>query len=86
MKSSRFQQECQKTLAEKEGVFCEPAAAVSVIGAITAYQMGEVKSDEVVVCPITGSGFKDPSSVDRINQKRESPVVNHEQFKILLKN
>ncbi|MEC7565687.1 MAG: pyridoxal-phosphate dependent enzyme [Planctomycetota bacterium] len=76
--------ECQKTLAEKEGVFCEPAAAVSVVGAMNAFEMGHVKADEVVICPITGSGFKDPSSVDRMNQQRDCPRINHNQFKNIL--
>jgi len=75
--------ECQRTLAETEGVFCEPAAAVSVIGAITAFQMGQIKADDVVVCPITGSGFKDPASVSRMNEHRDCPSLSRKKFQQL---
>ena len=75
--------ECQRTLAETEGVFCEPAGAVSVVGAITAFQMGQVKEDDVVVCPITGSGFKDPASVSRMNEGRDCPSLSLDKFQQL---
>jgi threonine synthase len=75
--------ECQRTLAETEGVFCEPAAAVSVMGAITAFQMGQIKADDIVVCPITGSGFKDPASVIRMNENRDCPSLSREKFQQL---
>ena len=75
--------ECQRTLAEMEGVFCEPAGAVSVVGAITAFQMGQIKGDDIVVCPITGSGFKDPASVIRMNENRDCPCLSREKFQQL---
>ncbi len=75
--------ECQRTLADTEGVFCEPAGAVSVVGAITAFQMGHVQADDVVVCPITGSGFKDPASVSRMNEDRDCPSLSLENFQQL---
>ena len=76
--------ECQRTLAEAEGIFCEPAGGVSVMGAITAFQMGQIKADDVVVCPITGSGFKDSKSVSRMNKDRDCSVLSLEKMQQLL--
>lgn len=53
----------QKALAQKEGIFCEPAGAVSVSALSDAVNRKEISPDEVVVCVITGSGFKDMSAV-----------------------
>ena len=53
----------QKDLAQKEGIFCEPAGAVSVSALSDAVNREEIGPDEVAVCIITGSGFKDMSTV-----------------------
>jgi threonine synthase len=53
----------QKDLAQKEGIFCEPAGAVSVSALSDAVKRGELDANETVVCLITGSGFKDMSAV-----------------------
>jgi threonine synthase len=50
----------QKLLATKEGVFCEPASAASVAGALRDVQRGKIAGDAVVVCTLTGHGLKDP--------------------------
>lgn len=52
-------------LAQKEGVFCEPAGAVALAGLADAIRKGEVKNTDKVVCLVTGSGFKDMHSVER---------------------
>ncbi len=59
--------ECQRRLAHEEGVFCEPAGAVAVAGALKAAREGELPADEPVVCLVTGSGFKDGASIERMN-------------------
>ena len=53
----------QKDLAQKEGIFCEPAGAVSVSALSDAVKRGELDANETIVCLITGSGFKDMSAV-----------------------
>lgn len=53
----------QKDLAQKEGIFCEPAGAVSVGALLEAVRLEELDPDETIVCIITGSGFKDMSAV-----------------------
>jgi threonine synthase len=49
-----------RILAEREGVFCEPASAASVAGLFRAVDAGLVKRGETVVCTLTGHGLKDP--------------------------
>jgi len=48
-----------KLVAEKEGIFGEPASAASLAGLIKLAQK-EHFSDKRVVCVITGTGLKDP--------------------------
>ncbi|MDH3609513.1 MAG: threonine synthase [Gammaproteobacteria bacterium] len=50
----------QKLLATKEGVFCEPASAISVTGALHDIEVGNIQNGSTVVCTVTGHGLKDP--------------------------
>lgn len=54
--------EGQKLLAEKEGVFCEPASAASVAGAVRDIRRGKIPAGSTVVCTLTGHGLKDPDT------------------------
>ena len=54
----------QRKLALTEGIYCEPAAAVSVAGLVKASKMKAVDSEEILVCIITGHGFKDGLSTE----------------------
>ena len=49
-----------RTMASKEGIFCEPASAASVAGLIKLRKGGLDLSGRCVVCIITGNGLKDP--------------------------
>jgi len=49
-----------RLLAQKEGVFVEPASAASVAGLLQASQAGLIERGERVVCTVTGNGLKDP--------------------------
>jgi len=62
----------QKMLAEKEGIFCEPASAASLAGAIRDIQNGKIKPGSKVVCTLTGHGLKDP---DTAIKQSTSPVL-----------
>ena len=53
--------EAQRLLAATEGIFCEPASAASVAGALHDVQSGRIKPGSVVVCTLTGHGLKDPN-------------------------
>jgi threonine synthase len=51
-----------RLLAEREGVFAEPASAASVAGLLQARAAGTVEVGSVVVCTLTGHGLKDPDT------------------------
>ena len=52
----------QKLLAEKEGIFCEPASAISLAGAMRDIKSGKIASNSTVICTLTGHGLKDPDT------------------------
>jgi threonine synthase len=72
--------EAQARLAREEGVFCEPAAAAALAGALRAAREGRIAADAVVVCFVTGSGFKDRASVDRMLEGRSCPMISLDEF------
>jgi len=55
----------QKLLTEREGIFCEPASAISVAGALRDIQTGRIPEGSTVVCTLTGHGLKDPDTAIR---------------------
>ena len=55
-----------RDLSRSEAVFAEPAAAAAYAGLLKAVRQGLVKSDETVVCLITGSGLKDIKSAMQV--------------------
>lgn len=65
----------QKLLAEKEGIFCEPASAVSVAGAMKDIREGKIESGSCVTCTLTGHGLKDP---DTAIEQSSAPVMKVE--------
>lgn len=52
----------QKLLAESEGVFCEPASATSLAGALKDIESGKIAEGSKIVCTLTGHGLKDPDT------------------------
>lgn len=52
----------QKMLAENEGVFCEPASAASLAGAMRDIKNGKIPEGSTIVCTLTGNGLKDPDT------------------------
>ena len=46
-------------LASREGVFCEPASAISVCGALRDIKSGKIPEGSLVTCTVTGHGLKD---------------------------
>lgn len=58
----------QARLARDEGLFSEPAGVVALAGALRATRAGEIDPAAAVVCLVTGSGFKDMASVERMNE------------------
>ncbi|HID41888.1 MAG TPA: threonine synthase [Pyrodictium sp.] len=50
----------QRLLAQEEGIFCEPASAASLAGALRDIRTGRIRPGSKVVCTLTGHGLKDP--------------------------
>lgn len=50
----------QKLLSKYEGVFCEPASATSLAGALHDINNGKIPVGSTIVCTLTGNGIKDP--------------------------
>jgi threonine synthase len=51
-----------RLLARTEGIFAEPASAISVAGALRLAETGRLAAGDVVVCTLTGHGLKDPDN------------------------
>lgn len=54
--------EAYQLLAQREGVFAEPASCASIAGLIKQVKSGEIKKGSTVVCVLTGNGLKDPNT------------------------
>ena len=52
----------QKLLAMSEGIFCEPASAASLAGALMDIESGKIPEGSKIVCTLTGHGLKDPDT------------------------
>lgn len=50
----------QSLLARREGIYCEPASAVSLAGVLRDIKAGKIRRPSRVVCTVTGHGLKDP--------------------------
>lgn len=61
----------QRLLAQKEGVFCEPASAASVAG-LLKYRRTGLPFGDTLVAVLTGHGLKDPQTA--IDQSR--PIIH----------
>ncbi len=68
--------EAHKMLSEYEGIFCEPASATSVAGALKDIQSGKIPEGSRIVCTLTGNGLKDPDTA--IEQCKASHPVTIE--------
>jgi threonine synthase len=51
----------QRRLARDEAILAEPAGATALAGLLKDADAGRVRRGDVIVCLVTGSGFKDPS-------------------------
>ncbi len=63
----------QKMLSQYEGIFCEPASATSLAGALQDIGNGKIAEGSTIVCTLTGNGLKDPDSA--IMQCKETHPV-----------
>ncbi len=63
----------QRMLSGKEGIFCEPASATSVAGAMRDITNGKIPEGSKIVCTLTGHGLKDPDTA--IKQSTSSVIT-----------
>jgi threonine synthase len=63
----------QKDLSTLEGVFCEPASACSIAGALRDIETGKIPEGSRIVCTLTGNGLKDPDVA--IGQCQSAPMM-----------
>ncbi|MBE7414347.1 MAG: threonine synthase [Deltaproteobacteria bacterium] len=74
--------EAYKLLASREGIFCEPASAASLAGALKLKKDGVLNDGDTVVCTLTGHGLKDP---DIALKSSEKPLKVPAETKKILK-
>jgi threonine synthase len=67
----------QQLLAQKDGVFCEPASAVSIAGVVEMAEKYEFKVSDKIVSIITGHGLKDPDQAIQVSVKPEVVEANY---------
>lgn len=66
-----------KLLAQKEGVFCEPASAISVAGLLKYHKNLNLTKDSTIVCILTGHGLKDPdNAIKQSGEIKEAVEAN----------
>jgi threonine synthase len=74
----------QSRMAKEEGIFCEPAGAVPLTGALLAIREGQVEKDSVIVCLVTGTGFKDEVSLGRMVENAPCPTITLDELRAKL--
>ena len=52
----------QRDVAERDGIFCEPASAVCLAGVRESIDTGAIPDGSTIVCTLTGHGLKDPDT------------------------
>ena len=62
--------QAQAALASQEGIFVEPAAAITLAAVRADRASGRLQGHERVACWLTGSGFKDATAVQRMSEGR----------------
>src|SRR3569832_1366701 len=66
----------QQLLARKEGIFCEPASATSLAGALRDIKRGKLAAGSKIDCTLTGHGLKDP---DIAIQQSLAKIINTDE-------
>ena len=65
--------EAQGLLSRMAGIFAEPSAATSLAAAARLRRQGVIRSDDMVVCNVTGHGLKQVASV-AVPRERLQPI------------
>lgn len=67
--------QAQKELSQHEGIFIEPASAVTWAAVQSDIQQGRLQGHEKVVCILSGIGFKDMDAVHNMVAESTVPMV-----------
>ncbi|MFA4953249.1 MAG: threonine synthase [Candidatus Pacearchaeota archaeon] len=78
--------EAYKFIAEKEGIFAEPASAASVAGVIKLAKKKYFKEGSTIVMTLTGSGLKDPDFALSFNDEVKIVEANYDSVKSILQD
>ncbi len=70
----------QGELASHEGLFVEPAAAITAAAVELDRASGRLRGDETVVCLLTGIGFKVMDAVQNLTAGVEIPLIGVEEI------
>ncbi|MEO8165281.1 MAG: threonine synthase [Betaproteobacteria bacterium] len=70
----------QRLLAFTEGIFCEPASAISIAGLLQDLQRSVIGEGSTIVCTLTGHGLKDPDTA--ISQSTKPFLVDAKRSEI----
>lgn len=73
----------QKLLAQKEGLFVEPASATTIAGLLKLKNSKHIKDNEKIICITTGTGLKDPDVVVRRHKKGIRKIKSIDELKNL---
>jgi threonine synthase len=73
-----------KFMAAKTGIFGEPAGVTGIAGLRKLAKNGELKSEEKIVCVMTGSGLKDIESAMKVAGKPELIEPSLHAFKDIM--
>ncbi len=71
-------------VAAEEGVFCEPASAASVAGAIRMSRAGSLREGDTVVCTLTGHGLKDADTAISVSRRPQTVKATRDEVARLL--
>ena len=70
----------QAELANREGLFVEPAAAITWAAVKVDLAAGRLRGDENVVCILTGIGFKDSKAVENMTADRPLHMITADEI------
>jgi threonine synthase len=70
----------QADLAGREGIFVEPAAAITLAGLRADLAAGRLSGSARVVCLLTGVGFKDAGALQRLAEQRAVQPIKAEDI------
>ena len=74
------------SLGKFEGIFAEPSGVAAIAGLKQLLDQGVIDASDNVVVPITGSGFKDLATPDRLTPGVPVIPPNTSRLKMALEN